>query len=323
MRKLGNGQSVVFGVPGEVKSNILALSGKDKNSEINVSGVLLWAISETWIDSRQNISLRAVQGTRFECQRELCPNLRVIWKHCRKFEGLDTLSSLQEEQDRELAPEVESERQIQRPSRATPETHHIYSHISSFVTTGILVRPSEAYEPAYLSLCNTSAACFLDVSQFPSSLLASNGFVRTIKTPPGSHFVADAFQRPVRWVLTSRNRVVDDGTPQLRMMIISPYEANDFMFKIRESRTYLYTVPDDVAENEIPDILRMLLNLFSKQLYLESYSEYKDLCEFLRVASVKTPPGLVVAADGFIKRRFPEARKGFSQSALKSLEILM
>ncbi|KAJ5117788.1 hypothetical protein N7448_011420 [Penicillium atrosanguineum] len=391
MRKLGNGQSVVFCVPEEVKSNILALSGKDKNSQITVSDVLLWAISETWIDSRHSIPLWAVQGTRFERQRELwqayhqngcldltprqaqeflepecqtleqryrpghqaqpsfncpsdtSPNLNLIWKRCRKFEDLDTSSSLQEEQERELAPEVESERQIQRPPGATPETHYIHPHISSFVTTGILVRSSEAYEPAYLTLRNTSAACFLDVSQFPSSLLASNDFVKTIKTPAGSHFIADAFQRPVRWVLTSRNRVVDDGTPQWRMMIISPYEANGLMSKIRESRVVtlhlyaprqsrgfpsldrltLYTVPGDVVQSKIPDIFRMLLNLFSGQLYLESYSEYKDLCEFLRVASMKTPPGLVVAADGFIKRGLSGAKTGFSQSPLKFLEILM
>ncbi|OQD78015.1 hypothetical protein PENANT_c098G01996 [Penicillium antarcticum] len=391
MRKLGNGQSVVFCVPEEVKFNILTLSGKDKSSRITVSDVLLWAISETWIDSCYSIPLWAVQGIRFERQRELwqanrqndcldltprqaqeflepecqtleqryrpghqarpsfhCPsvtssNLNLIWKRCRKFEGLDTSSSLQEEQERELAPEVESERQIQRPPSATPETHHIHPHISSFVTTGILVRSSEAYEPAYLTLRNTSAACFLDVSQFPSSLLASKDFVETIKTPAGSHFVADAFQRPVRWVLTSRNRAVDDGTPQLRMMIISPYEANGLMSKIRESRVVtlhlyaprqsrgfpsldrltLYTVPDDVVQNEIPDIFRMLLNLFSGQLYLESYSEYKDLCEFLGVASMKTPPGIVVAADGFIKRGFPGMKTDFSQSPLKFLEILM
>jgi hypothetical protein len=34
---------------------------------------------------------------------------------------------------------------------------------------------------------------------------------------------------------------------------------------------------------------------------------------------VKTPPGLVVAADGFIKRGFPGAKTGFSQSPLKFL----
>lgn len=88
----------------------------------------------------------------------------------------------------------------------------------------------------YHALRNTTAACFLDVSQFPSSLLASKDFVRTIKTPPGSHFVADAFQRPVRWVLTSRKNAADDVTPQLRMMIISPYEANCLMSQIRKSR---------------------------------------------------------------------------------------
>ena len=382
MRKLGTGQSVVFCVPEEIKSNILALSAKDKNSQITVSDVLLWAISETWIDSRRSIPLWAVQGSRFERQQELwqtyrdndchdltprqaqeflepecqtleqryrpgrqarpslnCPsdnsqNLNLIRERCCMFDGLDISSSLQEEQERELAPEVESERQIQRPPCAIPETHHIHSHISSFVTTGILVRSSEAYEPAYNTLRNTSAAHVLDVSQFPSSLLASKDFVRTIKSPPGSLFVSDAFQRPVRWILTSQNRDFDDGPSRISMMIISPYEANGLMPTIlassavtlhmyapRQSRGFppldkltLYTVPGGVDKTDIPDILRMLLNLFSGQLYLESYSEYKDLCEFLGVASLKTPPGLIVAADGLINE-IPRERERASVRA--------
>lgn len=382
MRKLGKGQSVVFCLPKEVESNILALRGKDANAGIDVSDVLLWAVSETWSDIRRSVPLWAVQGTRFERQQELwqsyrqseyltsteaeqflepecqtleqryrpghqkkssCEylsseneNMKLIWEHCRKFEGLDTsVSTLLEEQERELAPEIESERQVQRPPGATPAPHQIHKHITSFVATGVLEKPSMAYRPAYHTLQNTSAASFLDVSQFPSSLLATKDFFTTIKVPSGSTFIADAFQRPVRWVLVSRNLA--------HMIIISPFEANILMSEIRESkfvslhlyaprqsrgfasldRLALYTVPQHVDRGAIPDIFRLQLNLFSGQLYLESYSEYKSLCEFLGVASVKTPPGFVVAADGFIKQGIQGAKKIFSESPLKFLEVLM
>lgn len=390
MRKLGKGQSVVFCIPKEVELNILALRGKDKGSQINVSDVVLWAVSETWNDIRRSVPLWAVQGTRFERQQGLwqvprqsecltsteaehflepecqtleqryrpghqekpsCeslssgnPKLNLIWEHCRKFEGLDTgVSTLLEEQERELAPEIESERQVQRPPGATPAIHRVHPHISSFVATGVLEESSEAYKPAYLTLRNTSAASFLDVFQFPLNLLVTKDFFTTIKIPSGSAFIADAFQRPVRWVLMSRNRVACDGRPLEHMMIISPFEANNLMPAIRKStsvslhiyaprqsrgfpsldRLTLYTVPADVDGRKIPDMFRILLNLFSGQLYLESYAEYKDLCEFLGVASVKTPPGFVVAADGFIKQGIQGTKKNFSQSPLKFLEVLM
>ena len=46
MRKLGKGQSVVFCIPEEVKCSILELSGKHEKSDIDVSDVLRWAVSE-------------------------------------------------------------------------------------------------------------------------------------------------------------------------------------------------------------------------------------------------------------------------------------
>lgn len=50
MRKLGNGQSVVFCIPKEIQFKILALSEKNSKSTINVSDVICWAVSETWIE---------------------------------------------------------------------------------------------------------------------------------------------------------------------------------------------------------------------------------------------------------------------------------
>ncbi|KAL2845028.1 hypothetical protein BJY01DRAFT_247849 [Aspergillus pseudoustus] len=389
MRKLGNGQSVVFCIPAEIKHRILALSGKKQETEIDVSDVITWAVSETWADIRRSMPLWAVQGTRFERQKELwqtgCDenriemtmgqaqrflepesqtlerryrpghqqnsiinsvpgenlNLHRIVDRCREFQTLNfTSSTLQEEQERELAPEIESEREIQRPPEAVPEAHQIHPHLRDFVTTGSIKRSSDAFRPAFHSLRNTSAASFLDLTQFPSDLLVTKDFATTVKVPVGSKFTADAFQRPVRWVLSTGGCLhhFDEHTITA-MIIISPYEANCLIPEIRKSgmvtlHSYgprqnrgfssldhltMYNVPEHPRNLLVPDTLRIQLNLFSGQLYLESFLEYEKLCEFLGVASVKAPEGYTVAPDGFIEQDDQGRGSRFHQSPLKFL----
>src|SRR5947207_4443948 len=76
MRKLGEGQSIIFCVPEEIKIKIQKHTGKPENAVIDVSDVLCWAISETWADMRRNIPLWAVQGRRFEHQNRLWADAR-------------------------------------------------------------------------------------------------------------------------------------------------------------------------------------------------------------------------------------------------------
>ncbi|KAJ5158974.1 uncharacterized protein N7500_008625 [Penicillium coprophilum] len=93
----------------------------------------------------------------------------------------------------------------------------------------------------------------------------------------------DAFQRPVRWILTSSTlsslgsvRIVTD------MIIISPYEARCLLPAIRHStavtlhqyaprqsctfdsldKLCLHSIPERAVAIEVPDALRMELNLF-------------------------------------------------------------
>lgn len=61
MRKLGKGQSVIFCIPEEVKSSILELTDKHEKSDIDVSDVLQWAVSETWMDTRHSMPLWVTQ----------------------------------------------------------------------------------------------------------------------------------------------------------------------------------------------------------------------------------------------------------------------
>lgn len=94
-------------------------------------------------------------------------------------------TQLQEEQERKLPPEIEQERQVQKPSPAEPEGHNLHLDLRSFVSTGILKKPSNAYKPAFGTLRNTSAASYLDVSQFPSELCVTDDFATTIQVPTG------------------------------------------------------------------------------------------------------------------------------------------
>jgi len=77
MRKLGKGQSVVFCVPEEIKTKILARTFKPDNASIDVSDVLSWAISETCIDIRRSMPLWAAQGQRFEHQSAIWAEART------------------------------------------------------------------------------------------------------------------------------------------------------------------------------------------------------------------------------------------------------
>lgn len=392
MRNLGSGQSVVFCVPNDVQQRIRESQKKGKGSVIGVSDVLRWAISETWTNIRRSIPLWAIQGKRYERQRQIwqryCPEDSVdmtsmeaqqfqepecqtleqryrpacqmssefdslphktqalisIAERCEEFDSLDSTSTtLQEEQERELAPEIVSEQQVERPPTVTPEKHRIHPDLLSFIKTGVLESSTEAYKPAFETLLHTSAACALELSQFPPILLATTDFATTIRPPPGSHFLADAFQRPVRWVLVSACSAMPGGPKLKHMVVISPYEANHLMSEIRVSRRVslhlyaprqnfgfpsfdklaLHITPEISGMPAIPDSFRIQLNLFSGQLYLDSYSGYKRLCEFLGIAYAKTPENLVVAADGFIQQNNEGTMKTFRQSPLKFLHILM
>jgi hypothetical protein len=393
MRKLGKGQSVIFCIPDEIKFKILALPNKCSRSNIDVSDVLRWAVSETWVDIRRSMPLWAAQGKRYVHQCRLweaasqggkaqlslsrasdflepeaqslddryrprrgdAPGLHhqpdestpmcLISERCREFDELNFASAqLREEQERELAPEIEQERQIERPPPAKPNQHCLHADLLTFVSTGILKEHSSAFRPAFEALRNTSAARYLDVSQFPSGLRVTTDFATTIQLREGSSCLSDTYQRPVQWVLTHS---IYDSTSGKRnasqVIIISPYEAMHLLQEVRRStgatihlyaprqnlsfvsldRLDLYNIPSRPDSIDIPDDLKIQLNLFAGQLYIASYPEYLRLCDTLGVASAATPDNFTVAADGFILRGNVTSKSTFSQSPLKFLQVLL
>lgn len=349
MRKLGQGQSVVFCISQEIRHKIIYSTGKHVDATITTADVLSWAISETYADLRRAMPLWAVQGKRFEYQDALWNSSPAqgkrqitssqadkfledesmsleyryhprnqestsngpsaasssyscaINERCREFQDLSWDSAnLQEEQERELAPEIEQERQIHRPAPAEPYDHHLHPELIAFVKTGFLSSNSSACQPAFGTLKCTSAAGHFDVFKFPRDLWVSSDFANTIKVA-SLKSVLDAYQRSVQWILVGEGAHSNEN--DVKVVIISPYEANLLVSRVRSSRYVslhlyaprfnggfrplddlrLYTIPASKCP-DIPPQTIMLLNLFAGQLYFDSYVEYAEMCTSLGLA---------------------------------------
>lgn len=259
-------------------------------------------------------------------------NIQRIVERCQKFESVGLSSaSLQEEQERELSPEVEQERQVERPSSAVPEKHHIHPDVKSFVATGHL-KIEGAFIPAFESLKFSSAAKYLNLAQFPKELLATKDFWRTVKLTGSSDF----YERSVQWILTHF-----DAQSRMQMIIISPFEAQELLPLVKKNRKVtlhlylprpnlqfkplddlnLFTQGAPFTPGTVPSRLITQLNLFSGQLYMSSYKEYTGVCDFLGLAWKAAEDGETVRADGFIVPRF--WGEGFNHSPVKFLKVLI
>ncbi|KAI2625249.1 hypothetical protein GGS21DRAFT_314838 [Xylaria nigripes] len=264
-----------------------------------------------------------------------------IIDRCNKFEDLHLKSStLEEEQERELSPEIEREHQVQRPAPAWPVDHFLHFDVVSFVQTGRLVPTSSAYMQAFHALRNTTASEVFDVSQLSSpNLFVTLDFVDTIEM---SHFndTFDSYQRPVQWVLSSRvsgTNVIDV------LLIISPYEAEKLLpelesvfssnvtlhlYKPRSHTIHyafdnldFFTIPYQQKPLELPRSLLVQLNLFAGQLYFHTYEDYLETCEFLGLAAHLPKSGESIAPDGYILSD-SNGKSKYDKSPVKIFQIL-
>jgi hypothetical protein len=372
MRKLGQGQTVVFCISQEIQFKILSVRHKRGNSDITVEDVLLWSMSETHAETRRSMPLWTVQGERFVRQEQVWKgilkdgetslskvhaeklldeeaqsidhryrprknvdhpdqlakssnvDLKQISHRCRDFNGLSFNSStLQEEQERELSPETEQEREVPKPKSAKPAAHTLHKDVVKFALSGTINEKSKAYMPAFDSLKGTSASKVFPVSQLAGhgQLLVTVDFATTIQHG-SSAFSSDTFQRPVQWLLTKSS---GDTREVEVLMVISPFEANALLpdisnasiamhlYKPRCNSGYdpldkidLFTLSSNTTAPKLPRSLSVQLSLFAGQLYISSYNDYLEICRFLGlsttlVTSEMEQQGWKVATDGFIQ----------------------
>ncbi|KAH9028425.1 hypothetical protein EDB83DRAFT_2422333, partial [Lactarius deliciosus] len=207
-----------------------------------------------------------------------------------------------EEQEREVNHEMEIERQVEQPVKATPAQDIIHEDIRTFVKTGM---------DKVLGLA----------ARWSPSPLATAGFVTTTTNSAGANLTD--YLRPVNWILSSGSGKYST------VIVISPHEANELLPVIRKSKEVrlhiyaprvaasmrsfsdltFYSIPESAADTwTAPPHVRTLLNLFAGQLYFDSREEYERVC---------------IEVDGFV---LPAHRTGedspFTTSAISTFKQL-
>lgn len=393
MRKLGRGQSVVFCINREIENKIRFLMNKSLDSDILVTDVLEWVISETVLEFERCMPMWAAQGLRYEHQKGLrikpaaaglggiegaigheealgflereARNLQALYgsANSESSSGLDCdvsanhtteairqrcldfdvttfqTVSFQGEQERELSPEIQQERHVERPHPAQPHEHRLHDLVRSFATTGILsdrVVPEGAMMNFSQCLFATTAQEYLQENIFSSKLYVTADFARTIKNRTGS--IVDSSQRTVQWILTARGSSLSFRVAV--MVVISPFEAETLLpkitkteqvtlhqYSIRHSTTYqpldkldLFTHGASWNPSMLPDSMRIQLNLFAGQLYFTGHSDYAAFCNYLGIAYEPPAKDLNVDADGFFLP--PRGTGPFDRSPITFCKIM-
>ncbi|KAJ7144287.1 hypothetical protein C8R44DRAFT_973870 [Mycena epipterygia] len=381
LRQLGQGQSVMFFAPPEVDRDIRFKSKLADDSELSSSHIIQWVMLETissidhfvpyWAKQGVSYKERSAAWSRYslEDSDSSVEGLRSTWvekegytlqemydfghastRH-QAFDIPDMAQRLRklgfshivdasndEEQEREVAHEAEQERQVERPPPAAPATHNLNPDVLRLVQTGIVRRHSNAFVSPFLTFpaLNGNEA-------WSSRLLATQDFITAIKA---DGYPTD-YLRPVTWILSTS---FEGG----RLIVISPWEANELLPLIRKSphvHIHQYaprtienmrsfedmqfynlpisrTLPGDSrwSENEMTQ-----LNLLAGQLYLKDFLEYRRLCNMLGlyVNDEVSGDGFPVKyeSDGFVKQA---NRRGamvenclFAESPLSAIKDLV
>jgi hypothetical protein len=238
--------------------------------------------------------------------------LADIRAKCREFDVASfSTAALQEEQERELSPENEREQQVELPPASTPCNHSVHQDVRQLITHGVLDRSSNAFRPAFQTLCNTTAFDYCEITAWPDDLLVTADFAQTVQASADE--LLDSFLRPVHWVVSCKTG------DRVESVVLSPYEVQELLPSVRQhNRVILHVysprlsvsvrtledlsfcaVPAVPAAWSTPAIVKQL-NLFAGQLYIRTYEEYESLCGFLGLCSQPPNDHMKVACDGFI-----------------------
>ncbi|OCK75836.1 hypothetical protein K432DRAFT_429141 [Lepidopterella palustris CBS 459.81] len=275
--------------------------------------------------------------------REKRKELQQIQTRCTEF-GVTNLNSsaFQEEQERELSTEIEEESQIKKPTRMDAHTPSLHPDVTRFVNTGDINSDSSGFRPAFLALRDSSVANLIDLNQFSSDLLVTEDFVRTVE-PGKLRYISDQYQRSVQWIVTSLTETRGRRTVK-HMVIFSQWEVNQLypticsgqsvtlhMYSPRPNLTFrsledltLYTSPSLPEDWSVPRKHILQLNLFAGQLYLRSYEEYTQLCDFLGLSyQANNSNEARMGADGFVGRTRANPNCIFTKSPVPFLNVLV
>ncbi|EEP82369.1 conserved hypothetical protein [Uncinocarpus reesii 1704] len=211
-------------------------------------------------------------------------------------------SALEEvEQEREVAYEIEEERELQRPHFIKPLSFPgLHQSILKLAKTGYLPR-GDGYLKVWTALESTQLGMKhgIKISTILPNLYISSEFLRTVKMRPGER--NDSFMRPVNWILW--------GIQSKLALVIMPEEAEALIPILRAETAPLvhlltysapvtkrmlhfnclsyYSIPPLPADWTPPPWLAFELGIFSGRLYFD-FPEYDFLLNSLGLNSGNT-----------------------------------
>ncbi|RYP54802.1 hypothetical protein DL769_010286 [Monosporascus sp. CRB-8-3] len=269
-------------------------------------------------------------------RKEQVDRIRAI---CERYQIASFSSAtLSEEQERELAPEIEQERQAERPNPMEPKRHIIHPDVLELVRRGNLNLNGGGFLAAFESFNRSTARRLANAVEFGQDLLVTTDFANAVDLTAESH--SDAFHRSVQWVLTSKNRTENGQF----LVILSPWEANELILEIDKSNyvhLHSYAARPNLSFPTLQDLklcttpsippdwrsppksLILQLNIFAGQLYFEDMTEYKETCAFLGLSYVPNDGSVKVRADGFVGQGTLYPRCRFTQSPTAFLRVVM
>lgn len=226
---------------------------------------------------------------------------------------------LSEEQEREVVLEVERERQVERPPKVEPAVHRLHPDVLAFVQSGRLSTTSSQFISLFSPMYREGDA-------WDTRLLATRDFA-IVLAANSSLSTLHEYLRPVAWVLTSG---IDGPPADSRLVVISPFEANQLLPTLRTSksgvRLHIFTprlvktmpplsdlrfhvIPAlPTSDWSVPPILQLHLSLWSGELWLKDVASYKRLCASLSLYMGcsaeeidQLREGGNIASDGFVR----------------------
>ncbi|KAF2229858.1 hypothetical protein EV356DRAFT_570800 [Viridothelium virens] len=215
-------------------------------------------------------------------------------------------SALQEvEQEREVAVQQESIREVQKPVHYTPlKFAGLHRDILSFVKNGSFPAGSQAYEQVFQALQKTGVGLKHEINAkaVNSRFYVSKEFLKTVNLGYGRR--NDNFLRQVNWILlnttTEAALIVNPEEAKLLIPIVrnaeSPkthlltYATPVTRKMLHFNRLQFFAIPDLPSDWTAPEWLLIELGIFAGRLYFEE-SEYDGLCRYLGIQRRETGNG--------------------------------
>ncbi|KAL8922233.1 MAG: hypothetical protein Q9208_005312 [Pyrenodesmia sp. 3 TL-2023] len=229
---------------------------------------------------------------------EYLKRLNALKKEIRNTgDSVQALAHQEVEQEREVAIEVETVREVKKPHHAQPCSQPaLHRDVRLFAETGRLFAGSHVCIQAFVALRQTAVGRRLGVSDSATrcEIYITQDFSKTV-VPEHSGLPRDEYSRPVHWVLWS--------TVTKTALLVTDYEANALIPLLRFNSppvvhllTYaapitksmvifdkldFYSIPPLPANWQAPAWLVRDLGIFAGRTYFDYDSQYSAVCEAL------------------------------------------